>query len=269
MPYGMSEGIKIMKGLLPAATLALLMLIGGGHAQAQTAAEIVAATDSVRNPHQPFRSTIRFTEYISGRERDHDAMIVYAKEDPATGQFRNLVQYSEPARDAGKRVLLDGGALWFYDPSSKTSVRISPQQRLIGQAAVGDVLTVNLKVDYNASLVSTETIPDAEHAQRQCWHLELKAANDRAVYNRIEYWVEQNTFYPIKGKLYSDSGRLLKIVYFRNFGQRLGAVRPSEEVIIDAVDTALATIATFSGDAFQDVPDVWFQRDYLPRLQTN
>jgi outer membrane lipoprotein-sorting protein len=267
MLYGMYEGI--MKGLSPAATLALLMLIGGGHAHAQTAAEIVAATDSVRNPHQPFRSTIRFTEYISGRERDHDAMIVYAKEDSATGQFRNLVQYSEPARDAGKRVLLDGGALWFYDPAAKTSVRISPQQRLIGQAAVGDVLTVNLKVDYNASLVSTETIPDAEHAQRQCWHLELKAANDRAVYNRIEYWVEQNTFYPIKGKVYSDSGRLLKIVYFRGFGQRLGAVRPSEEVIIDAVDTALATIATFSDDAFQNVPDVWFQRDYLPRLQTN
>jgi outer membrane lipoprotein-sorting protein len=269
MPYGMYEGIMTMKGLSPAAALALLMLIGGGHAHAQTAAEIVAATDSVRNPHQPFRSTIRFTEYISGRERDHDSMIVYAKEDPATGQFRNLVQYSEPARDAGKRVLLDGGALWFYDPASKTSVRISPQQRLIGQAAVGDVLTVNLKVDYNASLVSTETIPDAEHAQRQCWHLELKAANDRAVYNRIEYWVEQNTFYPIKGKLYSDSGRLLKIVYFRKFEQRLGAVRPSEEVIIDAVDTALATIATFSDDTFHDVPDVWFQRDYLPRLQTN
>jgi outer membrane lipoprotein-sorting protein len=269
MPYGMYEGIMIMKGPSPAATLALLLLVGGGHAHAQTAAEIVAATDSVRNPHQPFRSTIRFTEYISGRERDHDSLITYSKEDPATGQFRNLVQYSEPARDAGKRVLLDGRALWFYDPASKTSVRISPQQRLIGQAAVGDVLTVNLKVDYDASLVGTETIPDAERAQRQCWHLELKAANDRAIYNRIEYWVEQNTFYPIKGKLYSDSGRLLKTVYFRDFKQWLGAVRPAEEVIIDAVDTAQATIATFSDNAFQDVPDVWFQRDYLPRLQTN
>jgi outer membrane lipoprotein-sorting protein len=258
-----------MKGLSLPATLALLVLTAGDEAYAQTATEIVAATDDVRNPHQPFRSTFRFTEYVSGRERDHDTLVVYSKEDPATGQFRNLVQYTEPARDAGKRVLLDARALWFYDPASKTSVRISPQQRLIGQAAVGDVLTVNLKVDYDASLVGTETIPDTEHSQRQCWHLDLKAANDRAIYNRIEYWVEQNTFYPIKGRFYSDSGRLLKIVYFRNFAQRLGAVRPTEEVIIDAVDTALATIATFSENTFQDVPDVWFQRDYLPRLQTN
>src|SRR6266852_5737891 len=177
MPYGMYEGIMVMRGLSPAATLALLLLVGGGHAHAQTAAEIVAATDSVRNPHQPFRSTIRFTEYISGRERDHDSMIVYAKEDPATGQFRNLVQYSEPARDAGKRVLLDGGALWFYDPASKTSVRISPQQRLIGQAAIGDVLTVNLVADYNATLLGTEKVTDATRTDRQCWHLDLKASS--------------------------------------------------------------------------------------------
>lgn len=244
-------------------------LIASVTAHAQTATEIVAATDKVRNPHAPFRSTIRFTEYVQGRERDHDSLVVFSKVDPATQQFRNLVQYAEPARDAGKRVLLDGSSLWFYDPSSKTSVRISPQQRLIGQAAVGDVLTVNLVVDYNSTLLGTEKIVDAGRTERQCWHLELKAANDRAVYNHIEYWVEQGTFNPVKGKLYSDSGRLLKIVYFRNFTQRLGAVRPVEEVIIDAVDTSLATTATFSDDAFQDVPDTWFQRDYLPRLQIN
>ena len=243
------------------------LLMGGATAHAQTAKEIVAATDKVRNPHAPFRSTIRLTEYIQGRERDHNTLVVFSKEDPATGQFRNLVQYLEPARDAGKRVLLDGRSLWFYDPSSNTSIRISPQQRLIGQAAVGDVLTVNLVVDYDATLLGTEKVMDATKTERDCWHLDLKAANDKAVYNHIEYWVEQGTFNPVKGKLYSDSGRLLKILYFRNFGQRLGAVRPIEQIIIDAVDTSLATTATFSDDAYQDVPDTWFQRDYLPRLQ--
>jgi outer membrane lipoprotein-sorting protein len=243
------------------------VLISGGTAYAQTATEIVAATDKVRNPHESFRSTIRFTEYIQGRERDHDTLVVFSKEDPATRQFRNLVQYVEPTRDAGKRVLLDGRSLWFFDPASNTSIRISPQQRLIGQAAVGDVLTVNLVVDYDSTLLGEEKIVDATRAERECWHLDLHAANDRAVYNHIEYWVEKGTFNPVKGKLYSDSGRLLKIVYFRNFTQRLGGVRPAEEIIIDAVDTALVTTAAYSDDAFQDVPDPWFQRDYLPRLQ--
>jgi len=248
-------------------TALAVLLVAAATAHGQTAKQIVEAADNVRNPHSAFRSTIRLTEYIQGRERSHDTLEVFSKEDPLTRQFRNLVQYSEPARDAGKRVLLDGRSLWFFDPASKQSVRISPQQRLIGQAAVGDVLTVNLAVDYATTLLGAEKILDATRVERQCWHLELKAANENAVYNHVEYWVEQGTFNPVKGKLYSDSGRLLKIVYFRNFAQRLGALRPIEQVIIDAVDTSLATTAALSDDAFQDVPDVWFQRDYLPRLE--
>ena len=237
-------------------------------AHAQTAQEIVAGTDKIRNPSEPFRMTLKLTEYVAGHERDHDTLIVYSKEDRQTAQFRNLVQYVEPARDAGKRVLLDGHSLWFYDPDSKVSVRISAQQRLIGQAAIGDILTVNLAADYTASVVGTEKIDDAAHQPRQCWHLDLKASNGLATYNRVEYWVEEGSFYPIKGKFYSDSGRLLKIIYYRNFSQQLGAVRPTESVIIDAVDSSLATIATSTEYAYQEIPEAWFQRDYLPHLRT-
>jgi outer membrane lipoprotein-sorting protein len=251
----------------PRIVIAALAALLAAAVHAQSAQEIVAATDKVRNPGQPFRTTLKLTEYVAGKERDHDVLAVFSKEDPATRQFRNLVQYVEPPRDAGKRVLLDGHSLWFYDPDSKVSVRISPQQRLIGQAAIGDILTVNLAVDYTATLVGIEKIDDAARQPRQCWHLDLKAANDVATYNRVEYWVEQATFYPIKGKFYSDSGRLLKILYMRSFAPRLGAVRPTEAIIIDAVDSSLATIATFGDYAAQEIPEAWFQRDYLPRLQ--
>jgi len=237
-------------------------------AYAEPAQEIIAQTDLVRNPEQPYRSVVTLTEYVSGHERNQDTLVVFAKKDPATHQFRNLVEYAEPARDAGKRVLLGGGALWFYDPASKESVRISPQQRLVGQAAIGDVLTVNLAVDYTATLVGEESIEDAGHQQRQCWHLDLKAANDQSTYSRIEYWVEKGSYYPIKGKLYSDSGRLLKIVYYRDFEDRLGVKRPTQIVILDAVDPSLATIASLGDWQFHNVPDLWFQRDYLPHLQT-
>jgi hypothetical protein len=129
------------------------------------------------------------------------------------------------------------------------------------------VLTVNLAADYTATLLGTESIDDAARQKRNTWHLELKSATDTAVYNRVEYWVEQGTFHPVKGKFYSDSGRLLKIIYYRNYAERLGALRPAESVIIDAIDSSLATIATFAEAKFQEVPEAWFQRDYLPRLQ--
>jgi outer membrane lipoprotein-sorting protein len=235
-----------------------------GHA-AENPQDIVAKADVVRNPEKPFRGTTTLTEYKSSQPVNRNVLLIFSKIDPGTHQFFNLVRYIDPPRDAGKMVLL-GHVLWFYDPSSKTSVRISPQQRLTGQAAIGDVLTANLAVDYAASLVGVEAITDAEHVQRQTWHLDMKAASENATYNRVEYWVEQGTYRPIKAKFYSDSGRLLKILYYRNFAQRLGADRPGGAVIIDAVDATLVTTVEFSDQKFQDIPDVWFQRDYLPHL---
>jgi hypothetical protein len=260
---------RVMAMLRRAPLLLLLALaVGALPAFAQTPQQIIAAADKVRNPGQPFRSTDTLTEYVSGKPKDQDQLVVYAKEDPATRQFRNLVRYVEPPRDAGKMALFDNRNLWFYDPSSKASVRISPQQRLIGQASIGDVLTVNLVVDYAGTLVGDETIADADRQQRACWHLDLKAVTDTAIYNRVEYWVEHGSFRPVKAKFYSDSGRLLKILYYRGYQEQLGAVRPSEAVIIDAVDSSLVTTIRFGDLRFQDIPEAWFQRDYLPRLRS-
>ena len=250
-----------------AAALLIAMAAAVLPAAAQTPQEIVASADKVRNPGQPFRSTDTLTEYVSGRPRDQDQLVVYAKEDPGTHQFRNLVRYVEPPRDAGKIALFDNHDLWFYDPSSQASVRISPRQRLIGQASIGDVLTVNFVVDYATTLLGDETITDADRQRRLCWHLDLKAVTDTAIYNRIEYWVERGSFQPVKAKFYSDSGRLLKILYYREYREQLGAVRPSEAVIIDAVDSSLVTTIQFGNLQFRDIPEAWFQRDYLPRLR--
>jgi outer membrane lipoprotein-sorting protein len=248
--------------------LALALAFVAGAAEAQTAQQIIAGADKVRNPGQPFRVTNQLTEYIHGAVKDTSGIVVYAKVDAKTGQFRDLVRYVAPPRDEGKMALLDGTVLWFYDPASKASVRISPQQRLIGQASIGDVLTVNLAIDYTGTLVGAETIEDLERKHRDCWHLDMKAANDHATYNRVEFWIEKTTSYPIKAKFYSDSGRLLKILYYGNFKTELGGIRPTEAVIIDAVDTALVTRIDFGDYRFQEIPETWFERDYLPRLRT-
>lgn len=231
-----------------------------------TAEEILAASDRVRNPDKPFRVTLSLNEYVSGKPRDRVGLIVYARLSQQTRQYNDLVRYAEPRRDAGKMVLLKGTSLWFYDPASKASIRISPQQRLIGQAAEGDVLSVNLARDYSVKIVGEETLQDADRKDRDCWHLAMAASTPDAIYNRIEYWVEKGTYRPIKGKFYSDSGRLLKIAYYHKYEEQLGALRPMEVVLIDAVNSNLATTIDYSDYRFQDIPETWFQRDYLPRL---
>jgi outer membrane lipoprotein-sorting protein len=248
--------------------IVLVAVLGfAGGVRAQSAHDIIAGADRVRNPSEPFRISLTLTEYVRSQPKDQTVLVVYSKEDKASGQFRNLVRYVEPPRDAGKMALLDGQNLWFYDPAAKSSVRISTQQRLVGQASIGDVLTVNFAVDYNGTMLADETITDADRKYRNCWHMDLRAATPTAVYSHAEYWVEKGTFRPIKTKFWSDSGRVLKALYYRDFAQRLGGERPGSAVIIDAVDSTLVTTVRFGDGAFQAIPDFWYQRDYLPRLR--
>jgi hypothetical protein len=269
----MYEVPLMTKNVLPALVATTLSLSAVVFVQASTNAprptpeEVLTASDRARNPDQPFRVTLTIVEYINNKARDRTGLIVYSREDKQTHQFNNLVRYAEPPRDTGKLVLQKGGNLWFYDPASKASIRISPQQRLTGQASEGDVLTVNLARDYAGTIVGEENLQDADHKSRDCWHVDLKAASPDAIYNRIEYWVERGTYRSVKGKFYADSGRLLKIAYYHKYEQQLEGMRPTEVFLIDAVNSNLATTINYSDYRFQDIPDAWFQRDYLPHLR--
>jgi hypothetical protein len=234
---------------------------------AESAREIVIGADHVRNPERPFRVNATVIEYKSGLPVDKNAFAVYSKVDPATGQFRDVMVYVSPPRDAGKMLLLNGSNLWFYDPASRQSVRISPQQKLTGQASAGDVLSENLGVDYQATLLGSDIIDDAARQKRTCWRLDLAAAGDAATYKRVEYWVEQGTYNPIKAKFYADRGELLKVLYYRNFIKRGDRLSPAQAVIIDALDSALVTVVDIGELHFQEIPDSWFQREYLPHLK--
>jgi hypothetical protein len=255
--------------------LASLGLAAPASAAPPSARDIVLAADRARNPQQSFRTTLTLVTYRSGQARERLVLGLHAKlEGPAspaataaTAQYKNLVRYIDPPRDAGKLVLLDASKMWFYDPASKTSVRISAQQRLVGQASDGDVLSVNLAHDYTPTLIGEERIKDADHQERRAWHLNLVAATSDAMYARLEYWVEPDTYRALKGKFYSDSGRLLKVAYYRKFADVLGVSRPTETVIIDAVDANLVTTVDAAEYRAQDLPEAWFQRDYLPHFE--
>src|SRR5579863_1062178 len=69
-----------------------------------TPQEMIALSDQVRNPGQPFRLTSSLTEYVDGKPHNHSGVVVYAKVDKDSGQFKNIVGFVDPPRDLGKLV---------------------------------------------------------------------------------------------------------------------------------------------------------------------
>jgi len=234
---------------------------------APDAAAILRASDAVRNPGKPYRVKLTLTEYEQGKQVNASTLLTYSREQEDSGQFATLAAFVLPARDAGKLMLRSGDDMWFFDPSTKASVRLSPQQRLMGQASNGDVMTVNLARDYDAKLLAEEDVGDGERKQRHAYKLGLTAATPSATYATVELWVDRENSHPIKGRFFAESGRLLKTVYYRRYQPEVGRERPTESVIIDGLSPQSVTVMRFSDYATPKIPATWFQRDYLPRFQ--
>src|ERR1700676_2266398 len=147
---------------------------------------ILSASDAIRNPGEPFGLAVTLIEYRNGRQSDTTTLALYAKAAAVGGQFRTLLRFIAPPRDTGKLMLKNGNDLWLYDPSSTASIRLSPQQRLLGQAANGDVVTVDLAKDYRAQLAAEEDVQDGERQTRHCYQLLLAAAAPDVTYHHIE-----------------------------------------------------------------------------------
>src|SRR5437762_12030936 len=109
--------------ILVCALLSALPIIACAAPNAQ---EILAANDAIRNPGKPFGLTVTLIEYRNAQQTDSTTLGVYSKADAASGQFRSLIRFIAPPRDANKLMLKNGNDLWFYDPWSKASIRLSP-----------------------------------------------------------------------------------------------------------------------------------------------
>ena len=247
--------------------LCSLLLGAGMVSAAPSAEEILAASDAIRNPAKPFSVTVTLTEFQAGKQVDTSTLTSYSRTQQQGGQFSSLIRFVLPARDAGKLMLKNGNDMWFYDPTNKASVRLSPQQRLLGQASNGDVATVNLAKDYKATIAGEEEVLDGERKTRKAYKLALVAVTPEVTYATIEMWVDVENNRPIKGRFYAESSRLLKTVYYRRFQPQLGVDRPTESVIIDGLNPQSVTLMRFSDYVARVIPDMWMQRDFLPRFQ--
>ncbi len=247
--------------------LGLTLALGRGRAAEADPQALLVASDAIRNPGFSFGLTNTLVEYRQGRQTETSQLAVYSRPDEQGGQFRSLVRYLAPARDAGKLILFNGRDLWFYDPASQASIRLSPQQRLLGQASNGDVVTVNFARDYRASEAAPESVKDGDRQLREGLRLLLRPAGDDAQYGRIDMWLDRSSREPIKALFHADSGGLLKTVYYRRYQEVFGVRRPTEMVIIDGVDPGWVTVMRYSDWRRREVPLQWLQRDYLPRFR--
>jgi len=170
------------------------------NAWAMSPNEIIQLVDQKR---QVFSSILVKTRIIlhqkgkTEKVKDYDVYIA--------DQTRSLVIFKNK-REKGQKVLMLGDNFYLIMPKSRRPLRITPLQKLLGEAASGDIATLRWAADYDGKILSE----DEQH-----WQLELTGHRKGLSYSKIHLWVDKQTISPQKAGLYVASGKLAKVATFK------------------------------------------------------
>lgn len=206
------------------------------HAVADEVAAMLRRADAFRLPDASAQVDTLVQSYQDGRldkERRYQVLI--------RPGGRALVLFRSPG-EAGQKVLMVGDDFWMLLPGSARPIRITPLQKLLGEAATGDIATMTWSGDYSG-VIAGEAMLDGV----PCLELELSALRPSLSYQRIVLRVARRDGRPLQADLYAASQRKLKQARFV-LELRDGRQVVTRMTLVDAIghgrETVVSTVST-------------------------
>jgi hypothetical protein len=176
------------------------------------------------------------------------------------GTNRRSLALVRTGRDAGQKVLMLDDQFWLFLPSSQRPIRITPLQKLLGEASIGDVTSLRWQEDYR--VVERQ---DADDSHRS---LIMEAARPGLSYERIELIIRSDNYAPVSGRFYLRSGKLAKTARFHIEAQQTGWLITGM-TLADEVMKGSETVVLYQGVTPVDIPERWFSPAFLARNTLN
>lgn len=249
----MKHKILISAYLLIAVFLSPSLLHGENEIPAD---EILLKTDEVRNPQLDFTTSVRVTSLKPNHEPSVATYEVMLK-----GKDRTVIKTLTPPIDRGRVLLMLGKDMWAFLPDVSKPLRISLQQRLLGEVANGDIARVNFYGDYTAEMLRIEDIES-----RSYYVLSLTAKTDDVTYAKGILWVDKESFSPLKAEFYGISGRILKTCSYEDYKELAGRQRPSKLVMHDPIIKNQMSTIEYDKMDVAPLPDKYFTKDYMKKF---
>jgi len=177
-------------------------------------------------------------------------------------EHKSLVLMRSPA-EQGQKVLMLGDDFWLLMPGSQRALRITPSQKLLGDASTGDIATMSWAQDYTGTLAGEERC-GADAAAQPCLHLSLVAARKGVTYQRIELWIAKARHEPIKADLFVQSDKLAKQARFV-LDKPVAPTLVTEMVLLDQLSNHKETRVRYVSRQPKAVPETWLNPMFLAR----
>ena len=178
---------------------------------------------------------------------------------------KSLVGYLTPPKQKGNLLLMVGNGLWYYAKDTRNAVKITPLQRLSGDASYGDLARLGWSEDYEAIIIGKRMI-EMNGTSYHTINLELTAHSKGATYYKINLFIEEGTLYPRKADVYLQSGMMMKTLYFTRFEISHGKPMNREILFVDHMKNDEITTLKFEEVELKHVPDRYFLKTQMSIL---
>jgi len=178
----------------------------------------------------------------------------------AQARHQSLVLMLSPA-EKGQKVLMLGDDFWLLMPGSQRPLRITPMQKLLGDASTGDIATLSWAEDYDGTLAAEE--PCGEPRQ-PCLHLSLAARRKGVTYQRIELWLGKAHHEPVQAELYVQSDKLAKQARFV-VDKPAAPTAVTAMLLRDQLTNRKETQVRYLSRREHSVPEAWLNPMFLAR----
>ena len=173
---------------------------------------------------------------------------------------QSLVEYLSPKRQMGRKILKQGSNMWMHIPGTRNILRITPAQRLIGQASNGDVTGTTFSNDYDVVAIN-----QTELQGNKVFKLELAAKRVDSAYQQIVFYINAENDLPISSEFYSRTKRLLKRAEYREFKQYGEQLKIHKMLLSDPINKGNFTWMKFEHYRKHEINPVIFHKDSLLR----
>jgi len=212
-------------------------------------------SDSYRNGWPSYVLHVKITSF-EGAKADEEKIYEVSQK----GTEKTYVEFLSP-REKGQHLLMLGDDMWVYLPDTSRPVRITPLERLSGDASNGDVARTNYAADYDPEYLRTEKVGADE-----CHVLKLTAKRKGATYQQIVYWVRVDDDRPVKAEFHLTSGKLIKSATFDEFASVAGHAQLRRMTLYDEIRRNSHSVLEYSGIAPRELPDKLFYQGRTDRF---
>jgi outer membrane lipoprotein-sorting protein len=216
---------------------------------------LLRRADTFRNGWPSYVLHVRITNFEGDKS---DAVKLY--EVSQKGTEKTYVEFMSP-REKGQHLLMLGDDMWVYLPDTSRPIRITPLERLSGDASNGDIARTNYAADYTPVFVRTEMV-----GSEKCHVLELTAKRKGATYQRILFWVRVEDARPVKAEFYLTSGKHIKSATFDEYASVGGKMQLRRMTLFDEIRHNSHSVLEYSGIAPRELADKLFYQGRTDRF---